>query len=74
MKNIEKHGIQYFYFCSRPRWLMKPLVLRVTLTNPEPPARGGWPGSGEEKLVSYYTGKLKDSNPADGASDLFLWG
>lgn len=41
-----------FFFYSHPLWLMRPLVLPVTLTNLVPAVRGGWPGSGEGKSVS----------------------
>lgn len=51
----QTHETQNFIFCccSRLPWSMKPLVLPATLTSQEPPARGGWPGSGEEKSVSH---------------------
>lgn len=40
-----------FVFNSPLLWLMRPLVLPVTLTSPALHVRGWWPGSGEAKSV-----------------------
>lgn len=46
-----KMQFSIFVFNSLLLWLMRPLVLPVTLTSPALYVRGGWPGSGEAKSV-----------------------